>query len=348
VRHHSGCHNRQGRTALQRTSGPTPQGRVAAAALPGNTRRPRLPVPPLVAAFLNYLARQRRCSAHTVTAYTVDLTQFQDFVRDRLADRPLTLLTHADIREYVGFMLRYGYDRSSAARKLSAVKSFYKFLRREGRVAVNPCREVKTPKLEKKLPGFLTQFQAAQAMEVAGNDEAALRNRAVLELLYGSGLRVAELVGIDVKDIDWHNEVIRILGKGSRERLAPLGRMARFALKDYLDHGRGLSQRSLPHKSQAAPSSPAVFLNLQGRRLTTRSVRNIVTRQLGRIAEVSRTNPHVLRHSFATHLLERGADLRAVQELLGHSSLSTTQRYTHVTIDRLAEVYRKAHPRSGD
>ena len=263
------------------------------------------------------------------------MDQFQDFVKERLGNRPLTALSHADIREYLGFMLRYGYDRRSAARKLSAVKSFYKFLRREGSITVNPTREVKSPKLDKKLPGFLTQFQAAQAMEVPGDDEAALRNRAIMELLYGSGLRVAELVGIDLRDIDWQNEVIRVLGKGGRERLAPLGRMARAALKAYLDQRK--------HRG-----AQAVLLNLHGRRLTTRSVRRIVDRQLRRIAEVSRTNPHVLRHSFATHLLERGADLRAVQELLGHASLSTTQHYTHVTIDRLKEVYRKAHPRSGE
>lgn len=291
-------------------------------------------MPESVTSFLYHLHSEKHYSPNTTSSYRIDLAQFQDFVKDRLGDRPLESLTHADIREFLGFMLRYGYERRSAARKLSAVKSFYKFLLREGKVRLNPCREVKTPKLEKRLPGFLTQFQASQAMEVLGDDEAAFRNRAIMELLYGSGLRVSELVGINQPDIDWENEVIRITGKGNKQRLAPLGSYARAALKEYL-------------KKRARPSVPAVFLNLRGGRLTRFSIVSIVHRQLSKIAEVSHTNPHVLRHSFATHLLERGADLRAVQELLGHASLQTTQHYTHVTVDRLKVIYDKAHPRSG-
>ena len=291
-------------------------------------------MPDPISDFLRYLREERHYSPNTTASYRIDLTQFQDFVQDRLGNRPLESLTHADIREFLGFMLRYGYERKSAARKLSAVKSFYKFLLHEGRVKANPCREVKSPKLEKKLPGFLTQFQAQKAMEVPGDDEAAFRNRAIMELLYGSGLRVSELVGINQADIDWPNEVIRITGKGNKQRLAPLGSYARSALQEY-------------RKKRSHPDASAVFLNLQGGRLTRRSVLNIVHRQLSKIAEVSHTNPHVLRHSFATHLLERGADLRAVQELLGHASLQTTQHYTHVTVDRLKTIYDKAHPRSG-
>jgi len=291
-------------------------------------------MPEAISDFLRHLRDEKHYSRNTTDAYRIDLAQFQDFVKDRLGNRPLESLGHADIREFLGFMLRYGYERKSAARKLSAVKSFYRFLLREGRVKVNPCREVKTPKLEKKLPGFLTQFQAEQAMDVLGDDEAAFRNRAILELLYGSGLRVSELVGVNRDDIDWHNEVVRITGKGNKQRLAPLGSFARTALQAYL-------------KQRSHPNAPAVFLNHHGGRLTRRSVLNIVNHQLSKIAEVSHTNPHVLRHSFATHLLERGADLRAVQELLGHASLATTQHYTHVTVDRLKTIYNKAHPRSG-
>jgi integrase/recombinase XerC len=169
---------------------------------------------------------------------------------------------------------------------------------------------------------------------VLGDDEAALRNRAIMETLYGSGLRVSELVGMNAADIDRYNEVIRVMGKGNRERFAPLGKHAISAIDAYLKNRK--------HKD-AAP----VFLSLHGRRLTRRSIYSIVSRQLSRIAEVSRTNPHVLRHSFATHLLERGADLRAVQELLGHASLAATQHYTHLTVDRLKAIYDKAHPRSG-
>jgi integrase/recombinase XerC len=309
-----------------------PKAKVEGQGVPSGKTRP---IPEPATEFLYYLQREKRYSPNTTAAYGVDLAQFQDFVKDRLGDRPLESVTHADIREFLGFMLRYGYERKSAARKLSAVKSLYRFLLREGRVKTNPCREVKTPRLEKKLPGFLTQFQAEQAMDVLGDDEAAFRNRAILELLYGSGLRVSELVGMNRDDIDWHSEVIRITGKGNKQRFAPLGRCACAALEAYL-------------KRRSHPTHEAVFLNLQGGRLTRRSVLNIVRHQLSKVAEVSHTNPHVLRHSFATHLLERGADLRAVQELLGHASLATTQHYTHVTIDRLKTVYNKAHPRSGE
>ena len=180
-------------------------------------------MPEPTADFLRYLRDEKHYSPNTTASYRIDLAQFQDFVKDRLGNRPLESLTHADIREFLGFMLRYGYERKSAARKLSAVKSFYRFLLHEGKLRLNPCREVKSPKLEKKLPGFLTQFQAQKAMDVPGDDEAAFRNRAIMELLYGAGLRVSELVGINQADIDWQNEVIRITGKGNKQRLAPLG-----------------------------------------------------------------------------------------------------------------------------
>lgn len=296
----------------------------------------------LIEEFLNYLRDERHYSGHTLAAYRVDLRQFEEFVSDRLGNRQLTTLTHSDIRDYLGFLLRYGYDARSAARKLSAVRSFYRFLLRQGRVSRNPTREVKGPKMTRKLPGFLTQFQTQLALETdelaaaqtPAQREAALRNQAILELLYGAGLRASELVGMNLEDIDWHNELIRIRGKGNKERLVPLGSKAKAALQKYLRHRK------------TEPSQP-VFLNLKGRRLTRRSVQTIVAKRLSQISDVTRTNPHALRHSFATHLLERGADLRAVQELLGHSSLATTQHYTHLTVERLKRIYDKAHPRSG-
>ena len=400
-----------------------------------------IPLSRLSQDFLAFLHNEKHYSENTLAAYRVDLTQFEDFVRDRAGGKDLAALTHADLRDYLGFLLRYGYERKSAARKLSAIKSFCKFLLRERRIQVNPAREVKNPKLEKKLPGFLTQFQAEQAMTsaaaacelweqtplrvsppgviasptkqsrlatrgslhspirdsipVVGADaspsprlrgegrgeepkqsrprlhpqarEAALRDYAILELLYGSGLRVSELVSMNQDDMDWYNEVIKIRGKGNKERLAPLGRMARSALENYLNHLKTDRQSSIFNlQSSIRSRSPSprlreegrgegrsaicprpVFLNLRGKRLSRRSVLSIVSRQLSRVAEVTHTNPHVLRHSFATHLLERGADLRAVQELLGHASLSTTQHYTHITVERLKRIYDKAHPRSG-
>jgi integrase/recombinase XerC len=296
------------------------------------------------AEFLAYLSAERRFSPHTIKSYSNDLNQFFDFCSDRLAAKPLARLDHADIRDFLGFMLRYGYGKRSAARKLSAVKSFIRFLVRQDCLKSNPASAVKGPRLERRLPGFLTQFQVKEALDKlarladgAGDGEAAeplLRDLAILETLYGSGLRAAELVGLNRSDLDFAAETMRVCGKGDKERIVPLGRKEAEALGRYLSGRRN---------RDAEP----VFLNRQGRRLTTRSVQHIVQRSLSRVADVAATNPHALRHAFATHLLERGADLRAVQELLGHASLSTTQVYTHVSAERLRRVYDRAHPRSG-
>jgi len=295
------------------------------------------------AEFLAYLSAERRFSPHTIKSYSNDLNQFFDFCSERLAARPLARLDHADIRDFLGFMLRYGYGKRSAARKLSAVKSFIRFLVRQDRLKSNPASAVKGPRLEHRLPGFLTQFQVKDALDKlalladGADGEAAeplLRDLAILETLYGSGLRAAELVGLNRGDVDFAAETMRVRGKGDKERIVPLGRKEAEAL------GRYLSGRS---NRDAEP----VFLNRQGRRLTTRSVQQIVQRSLSRVADVTATNPHALRHAFATHLLEWGADLRAVQELLGHASLATTQVYTHVSAERLRRVYDRAHPRSG-
>lgn len=284
--------------------------------------------------FLAHLEKERRCSAHTIAAYRVDLAQFFDYCQDRLGTRPLDRLTHAEIRDYLGFVLSHGYERRSAARKLSSIRSFFRYLTRTGAVPASPARSVKSPRLGRKLPALLSQFQVAQALEPLGDSEAELRDIAILEVLYGSGLRVAELVGLNLPDIDFRRETIRVRGKGNKERILPLGRGERAALERYL------ARRS-------RPDSTPVFLSLRGRRLSVRAVRNIVGKLLSRVAGVTATNPHALRHAFATHLLERGADLRAVQELLGHASLSSTQIYTHLTVERLKKVYDKAHPRSG-
>ncbi len=284
--------------------------------------------------FLIFLAKEKFFSAHTVRSYRVDLEQFFDFVNDRLDSKDLKAMKRGDIRDYLGFLLRYGYERRTAARKLSTIKSFFKFLVKEKITDFNPARDVKTPKIEKRLPGFLTQYQAQKALQIIGVEEASYRNRAILEVLYGAGLRAAELVGLDKENIDFMSEVMRVKGKGNKERIVPLGSYAKNAIKEYLG-------------KRENKTNPAVFLNRQGKRLTTRSIQNIVNKQLSKVSEVTGTNPHILRHSFATHLLERGADLRAIQELLGHASLSTTQIYTHLSVERLKKIYDQAHPRSG-
>jgi tyrosine recombinase XerC len=284
--------------------------------------------------FLEYLAQEKQFSSHTVRSYRIDLEQFLDFNNDRLGNKDMKAMRREDIRDYLGFLLRYGYERRSAARKLSTIKSFFKFLVREKLADFNPARDVKTPKIEKRLPGFLTQYQAQKALQIIGDDEASCRNRAILETLYGAGLRAAELVGLDIESIDFNSEIMRVKGKGNKERIVPLGSYAKQAIQDYL-------------KIRKNKDNPAIFLNQRGKRLTTRSIQNIVNKQLSKVSEVTGTNPHILRHSFATHLLERGADLRAVQELLGHASLSTTQIYTHLSVERLKKIYDQAHPRSG-
>ncbi len=284
--------------------------------------------------YIAYLEKERRCSPHTVRATRSDLSQFFDYCNDRLAGRPLAELTHADVRDFLGALLRYGYERRSAGRKLSTVRSFLRHLVETGRLASNPARSVKGPRVGRRLPGFLSQFQVQQALDLPGDSEPALRDRAILETLYGSGLRASELVGLDRSSIDLQDDTIRVFGKGSKERVLPLGRAEKAAIEAYLAARR--------HRD-----AEALFLNHAGRRLTTRSVQRLVRKALSRVADAGSAHPHALRHAFATHLLERGADLKSVQELLGHASLSTTQVYTHLTVDRLKKVYDKAHPRSG-
>jgi integrase/recombinase XerC len=284
--------------------------------------------------FLEFVHRERHFSDQTVRAYRVDLEQFFDFCALRLGAKPIKRMDHRDIRDFLGQLLRGGYERSSAARKLSSVKSLFRYLASTHRLRMDPAKNVKGPRVEKKLPGFLTQFQVEQALGFPGQGEAAARDRAIIETLYGSGLRAAELVGLNRDDVDPATETVRVRGKGRKERILPLGGAETRAIAEYL---------SVRSDKAAEP----LFLNRRGGRLSTRSVQKIVRRTLLRVAEVGATNPHALRHAFATHLLERGADLKAVQELLGHASLSTTQVYTHVSVARLKKTYDKSHPRSG-
>ena len=284
--------------------------------------------------FLAWLEKEKQYSDHTLRSYANDLSQFFEFCSDRLAGKPLGSLTHADVRDFLGALLRFGYEKRSAARKLSSIKSFLRFLVRKGTLQANPATAVKGPRLEQRLPGFLSQYQVREAIETKGDAEVMVRERAILETLYGSGLRAAELVGLNVSDVDFVAEAIRVRGKGGKERIVPLGRAEKEALDKWF------AKRT--HKD-----AEAVFTNNNGGRLTTRSIQNIVRKALSRVADATATNPHSLRHAFATHMVERGADLRAVQELLGHASLSTTQIYSHVTVERLKQVYNRAHPRSG-
>ncbi len=289
-----------------------------------------------VRAFLLHLERERRASPHTLRAYGADLGQFLAFLEDELGQvPPPAQVDHLLVRAFLADLHRRGLKKVSAARKLAGLRTFFRYLCREGVLERNPARLIVAPRLERRHPVHLEEDEVEELLRVPGDDLAAVRTRALLELLYGTGVRVAELVGLDLGAVDLEQQSLRVLGKGSKERIVPFGRPARQALESYLALRDGLH-----------PRVPAVFLNRRGGRLSDRSVRTLLGRQLLRLAEARHASPHTLRHSFATHLLRRGADLRAIQELLGHSSLSTTQRYTHVDTRQLLAVYRKAHPRA--
>lgn len=285
--------------------------------------------------FLAYLRNERNVSPHTLRGYQSDLEQLSVF----LGDKELSAVDHQTLRRYIARLLQDEVKKSSLARKLSAVRSFFRYLNREGVLMNNPARLVSTPRREKRLPVVLTADDAVRLMEAPdskkpGNHASVLRDRAVLETLYSTGIRASELIGMNREDIDRHGSLIRIRGKGRKERIVPVGSNARAAIDAYL-----------ANPSRTAETA-AVFIGPSGKRLTARTVQRILENHRKRLGLRQKASPHTLRHSFATHMLESGADLRAIQELLGHASLSTTQRYTHVNLDSLMEVYDKAHPKA--
>jgi len=278
--------------------------------------------------FLKYLKFEKGYSLHTVESYLLDLKQLQDFLGPCCLEKVET----DRLRSYLASL--FGNKQpTSIARKLSSIKSYYRFLVRQGFLEKSPAEELSLPKLPKKLPRFLIQDEAKVLVEsVTPKNLPSCRDRALLELLYGTGLRVGEITKLDLTDINLEEGWLRVCGKGNKERVVPVGTKAIEAVKGYLvERGR---------------ESGPLFLNSQRERLTARSVQRIVKKASLGAGIMKRTTPHTLRHSFATHLLEEGSDLRGIQELLGHSSLSTTQRYTQVSLQHLMEVYDKAHPRS--
>ncbi len=287
-------------------------------------------------AFLRHLERERNASRHTIRAYGDDLNQFSDYLEGVLGRAPRPEgVDHVLIRGFLAELHRRGLKKTSSARKLAGLRTFFRFLCREGVLERNPARALQSPRLEKRIPAPLDEAQVEALLDVPGDDIASVRARALLELLYATGVRCAELVGLDVGEVDLEARMVRVLGKGSKERIVPFGTRARTALRAWLRARLGLR-----------PKTDAVFINLRGGRLSDRSVRALLGRRVRQVSLTRRCSPHTLRHSFATHLLARGADLRAIQELLGHASLSTTQRYTHVDTRQLLEVYKKTHPRA--
>lgn len=284
--------------------------------------------------FIYYLRVEKDLSSHTIKAYSKDLSEFFSFI-DKNKPREIDNL---DIRSYLASLHQNGLKKSSIARKLASIRSFFKFLHREGYVKKNPAKLVSSVRMPRPLPRFLTVDEAFTLIDrTRGESFIETRDRAILELLYSSGLRVSELTSLDTTDLDIKEALIRVKGKGKKERILPIGTKAMEALKNYL-----------PERISHKKKSPSLFLNYRGGRLTERSVRRILLQCSRMVNLKGDLSPHTLRHTFATHLLHGGADLRSIQELLGHSSLSTTQKYTHVDIRHLTEVYDKAHPMAKD
>src|SRR5688572_18769665 len=309
---------------------------------------------PLVRQFLDYLHLERHFSDYTVKSYGADLIQFGQFLMAQIGNSETIRAMPGDmtcddralkcepliVREFLAYLYAQNYTKSTTARKLATLRSFYKFLIRRGSVSVNPLSTIRTPKQEKRLPKCLDLEQVQKLLDAPGDgDLLSARDKAMLEVLYSSGIRVSELVELEMSDLDLQEGVLRVKGKGRKDRLTPIGSQAIKALQRYFD------LRAADSRCQSAGTS-RVFLNKHGDPLSTRSVRRKLDKYLVQAGLDPGISPHTLRHSFATHLLNNGADLRSVQELLGHQSLSTTQIYTHLTTSRVKEAYDNAHPRA--
>ncbi|MCX5704986.1 MAG: tyrosine recombinase XerC [Candidatus Omnitrophica bacterium] len=280
--------------------------------------------------FIRYLEIEKNYSAHTILNYRLDLEDFYKYI----GEVDIGKIDYLALRKYLAVLKEKSLGNRSIGRHLSTLRSFFRFLTREGLVKNNPILILSSPKLDKHLPQFMTEEETAKLIESAfaksDHDEMGLRDRAILETFYSCGIRISELVGLSQQDIDFIGGIVKVFGKGKKERVVPIGEAAISTIRKYLD--------------KRIKQSEAVFLNKHGKRITTRGVRGIVDKYI-KIAGIKQgISPHTLRHSFATHLLNRGADLRTVQELLGHANLSTTQIYTHLTTERLKSVYDKAHP----
>ncbi|MHC4885244.1 MAG: site-specific tyrosine recombinase/integron integrase [Planctomycetota bacterium] len=296
---------------------------------------------PVVNDFLRYLAHERNMSEHTIRNYAVDLEQFVQYLTGAgsLADFPGGL-THLAVRGFLAELEESKISKRTAARKLAALRSLYKYLLRQGTVTENPVATIRTPRIDKRLPVYLTIPQVEALLNAPDLGAfIGLRDRAIMELLYSAGLRSFELVALNHDDVSFDRATVRARGKGKKERINPIGSYAVKALKEYL-----AVKETHPNRMRFDPY--AVFINTRGGRLTTRSVRRVLDRYASECGLSNEITPHTLRHSFATHLLSRGADLRVVQELLGHQNISTTQHYTHLSSDEVSAAYATAHPRA--
>ncbi len=292
-----------------------------------------------VRSFLNYLKVERNASQLTIKSYADDLTHLKEFFEEQHGRIPEPCdIDVSQLRGYVAYLHECGYARATVARRLACLRSFFRYCNREGICETNPAKPLRTPRAGRKLPHFLTTDEVGRLLLTPpANKPDGLRDRAILETMYSAGLRVAELVSLNISDLDRASGIIRVLGKGRKERVAPVGSYAIKALQKWLEVRK-------PDTTASQSEQDALFLNRFGKRLTTRSIGRMLEKHIKVAGLSTQTSPHTLRHSFATHLLDGGADLRSVQELLGHKSLTTTQIYTHVSTRRLKEAYEAAHP----
>lgn len=296
--------------------------------------------------YLRYLGGERNYSLHTIAAYQDDLKQFIEYLkqsRSKVETDPKNI-DKATIRNYLGEIVESGLGNRTIARKLSSIRSFMKYLIKHNKISSNPCANIITPKLSKKLPLFLEEQAITRMMELPDiSTNVGLRDRAILELFYSTGMRFGELISLKASDLDLKNNTVKVFGKGRKHRIIPIGSKAKEMIQKYL-----IVRESFYTKHTDDFSRKILFLSPRGKMYSVKSrgVYDIVNKYIGMVSDIERKSPHILRHTFATHLLNRGADLRAVKELLGHENLSTTQLYTHVTVDRLKRIYEKAHPKA--
>lgn len=300
---------------------------------------------PHIKDFERYLRVEKNASAHTCKSYLHDLWEFDSFLNEGYQGKITNIkdINHLVIRAYLAFLSKKN-KKTSQSRKLSCLKSFFRFLVREEVILNNPAQSVRTPKIEKYLPRHMTVDEVFSLLDSVPDDTIIqARDKAILEVLYSTGIRVSELVGMNRDELELYLGIIRVTGKGQKERIVPMGKKAIQCTESYLRKSETVCKQNY---SNANVKKIPLFLNIRGGRLTTRSVARIIDKYILRCGLQQKISPHAIRHSFATHMLNAGADLRAIQEFLGHTSLSTTQKYTHLNIDRLVEVYDKAHPRS--
>ncbi|MBZ5587477.1 MAG: tyrosine recombinase XerC [Acidobacteriia bacterium] len=291
--------------------------------------------------FTAYVRDERNLSPNTLRAYEREVSQFVAFAGSEMGCTGPRGVSANVVRAYLAHLHGRKLARVSTQRALAALRTYFRFLGREGEVETNPAKVVPTPRAPKKIPEIVTALQLAELLEALPQDPVGRRDRALLELLYGSGLRASELVGLDLDDVDLSRRLARVWGKGSRERIVPFGREAERALRAYLP-----DRAAWRAQGRDVVAGEPLFVNQRGGRLSDRSLRRILDAAVFRVAMATHIHPHTLRHAFATHLLEAGMDLRTIQELLGHASLSTTQRYTHLDLAHLMETYNKAHPKA--